>query len=98
MGDVVVDRYGTEDRLAVRGVVLAGLEERWGDLDLTLNPDVDDLGAAYVDGTVVVARLGDAVVGCGVIVPAGPGEAEVKRMSVAVSTVATESHPRCCAP
>jgi GNAT superfamily N-acetyltransferase len=82
MAGVVVERYGDGDRDAARAVVLAGLEEHWGSLDPALNRDVDDLGVAYADGTVVVARVEGAVVGVGVIVPAGPGEAEVKRMSV----------------
>jgi len=82
MADVVVERYDDADRDAARAVVLAGLEEHWGSLDPELNHDVDDLAAAYPTGTVVVARVEDAVVGVGVIVPAGPGEAEVKRMSV----------------
>ncbi len=82
MTDVVVERYDDADLDAARAVVLAGLEEHWGSLDPELNRDVDDLGAAYAAGTVVVARDDGAVVGVGVIVPAGPGEAEVKRMSV----------------
>jgi GNAT superfamily N-acetyltransferase len=82
MGDVTVDRFRTEDSDAARAVVLAGLEEHWGSLDPELNRDVDDLGAAYADGAVVVASVDGAVVGVGVLVHAGPGEAEVKRMSV----------------
>jgi GNAT superfamily N-acetyltransferase len=82
MADVVVERYRDADRDAARAVVLAGLEEHWGSLDPELNRDVDDLGTAYADGTVVVARADGAVVGVGVIVPVGPNEAEVKRMSV----------------
>jgi GNAT superfamily N-acetyltransferase len=82
MVDVAVEVYRDDDRDAARAVVLAGLEEHWGALDPDLNRDVDDLGAAYADGTVVVARVDGAVVGVGVVVPAGPAEAEVKRMSV----------------
>jgi GNAT superfamily N-acetyltransferase len=83
VADVVVERYRDDDRAAARAVVLAGLEEHWGSLDPGLNDDVDDLGAAYAHGAVVVARVDGAVVGVGVVEPAGPGEAEVKRMSVA---------------
>jgi GNAT superfamily N-acetyltransferase len=82
LAHVVVERYRDADRDAARAVVLAGLEEHWGSLDPELNRDVDDLGSAYAAGTVVVARVEGAVVGVGVIVPAGPGETEVKRMSV----------------
>jgi GNAT superfamily N-acetyltransferase len=82
LAHVAVERYSDADRDPAREVVLAGLEEHWGALDPDLNRDVDDLGAAYADGVVVVARVDGAVVGVGVIVHAGSEVAEVKRMSV----------------
>jgi GNAT superfamily N-acetyltransferase len=83
VGAARVERFRADDLDAVRALVLAGLEEHWGALDPTLNPDLEDLAGAYVHGAVLVARLDGAIVGCGVLVPTGTGEAEVKRMSVA---------------
>jgi GNAT superfamily N-acetyltransferase len=75
------------DRDAVRALVLAGLADRWGtDADPTLNRDLDDLTAAYPDGTTLVAVTGDGtVVGTGTIVPRAGGTAEIVRMSVVKS-------------
>ena len=73
-------------RLAeVRSLILSGLEEHWGELDPTLNPDVDDLLASYPDGRTIVAVRDDVVVGTGTIRPVGDEQAEIIRMSVAVT-------------
>jgi GNAT superfamily N-acetyltransferase len=78
-----VARFRPEDQIAVRTLILDGLEEHWGSLDPGLNPDLDDIGATYGDGTILVARREDRIVGVGIVVPAGSDEGEVKRMSVA---------------
>jgi GNAT superfamily N-acetyltransferase len=71
------------DQAAVRRLILDGLEEHWGSIDPSLNPDLDDIVASSGHGTVLVARVDGRVVGVGVLLPAGPDEGEVKRMSVA---------------
>ena len=78
-----VARFRPEDQAEVRALILDGLEEHWGSIDPTLNPDLDDIGATYGHGTILVARIEGRIVGVGMLVPAGPGEGEVKRMSVA---------------
>ena len=40
---------------AVRSLILDGLQEHWGSVDPTLNPDLDDLAATYAAGRVLVA-------------------------------------------
>ena len=66
----------------VRALVLAGLAERWGELDPGLNRDLDDIAASYANGRVLVATSGGALVATGAIVPRGDGTAEIVRMSV----------------
>lgn len=68
---------------AVRSLILAGLEEHWGDIDPALNGDLDDLAATYAAGSMLVACDGERVVGTGTIVPRGGQSAEIVRMSVA---------------
>jgi len=62
--------------------VLAGLAEHWGEIDESLNPDLDDIATAYADGRTVVAALGGEVIGTGTVVPRRDGVAEILRMSV----------------
>lgn len=65
-------------------VIQAGLRERWGDaFDPSANPDTDDLWASYVEpgGEIVVAVDGDRIVGTGILITAGPGTAQLVRMS-----------------
>jgi ribosomal protein S18 acetylase RimI-like enzyme len=66
-----------------RWLVLAGLEEHWGWLDLTKNPDLDDIVSTYAGETFLTARLDGALVGTGALVREEEGVGRVVRMSVA---------------
>jgi GNAT superfamily N-acetyltransferase len=67
----------------VRRLVLGGLEEHWGSLDLTRNPDLADMLTAFEGGRTVVARdERGSVVGTGTLVRRGDGTGEIVRMSV----------------
>lgn len=68
---------------AARSLILAGLGEHWGHVEPALNRDLDDLAATYAAGSVLVACVGEHVVGTGAIVPRGERSAEIVRMSVA---------------
>ena len=70
------------DQEAVRGLVLAGLEDHWGSLDLSLNPDLNDIAAAYAPGTFLVGRLAGEIAACGAFLPRGAHRAQIVRMSV----------------
>jgi GNAT superfamily N-acetyltransferase len=64
-------------------LIIAGLGEHWGHVDPALNRDLDDLAVTYAAGSVLVACVGEQVVGTGAIVPRGQRSAEIVRMSVA---------------
>jgi GNAT superfamily N-acetyltransferase len=81
-GTVEVHELRPELVDAVRSLILAGLGEHWGDVDPTLNRDLDDLAATYAAGSVLVASDGEHVVGTGTVVPRGQRSAEIVRMSV----------------
>jgi GNAT superfamily N-acetyltransferase len=76
-----------EDQAAARELVLAGLKERWGSLDLAKNPDLDDIASEYAGATFLVAERGPggAPVGTGALVHESEGVARIVRMSVAAS-------------
>lgn len=82
---VTIRPFLPEDQGAVKALILAGLEERWGVLDLTKNPDLDDIAVSYGDAAFLTAWLGDRLVGAGALVRETEGVARIVRMSVAKS-------------
>ena len=77
--------FQPSDQTAVKTLILAGLADHWGELDLTLNPDLNDIAVSYRDAVFLVAKQNGRVVGCGALVPHDANTAEIKRMSVAAS-------------
>ncbi len=82
--NVRIRRFQPEDRAAARALGLAGLEEHWGDLDLALNPDLDDIATAYAGATFLVAEDGPGgrLVGTGALVRESGDVARIVRMTV----------------
>ena len=85
-GQAVLRPFESGDQEAVRGLVLAGLRERWGEaFDPTFNADVDDVAASYVarGATVLVAEGVDGrIVGVGVLLRLPDGSGRLVRVSV----------------
>jgi len=72
-----------EDQGAVKALILAGLEEHWRVLDLTKNPDLDDIAASYGDAIFLTVWIGDRLIGTGALVHETEGVTRIVRMSVA---------------
>ncbi|MEM9036529.1 MAG: GNAT family N-acetyltransferase [Actinomycetota bacterium] len=67
----------------VRALILRGLADHWDSVDERLNPDLDDLSAAYPGGrTIVVFDDHRSAIGTGTVVPRDEGTVEIVRMSV----------------
>ncbi len=84
MPEITILPFRPEDQTAVKGLVLAGLAEHWGQIDPTLNPDLNDIATSYASATFLVAWKEGQIVGCGALVPRADGVAEIRRMSVSV--------------
>lgn len=82
--EIVLRPFCPEDQTAAQRLVLAGLEERWGYLDPTQNPDLDDIASTYANSTFILAWQGDELVGTGALVHEADGIARIVRMSVAM--------------
>ena len=80
---IILLPFEPKDQQAVKSLVLAGMEEHWGVLDPSKNPDLEDIAAAYREALFLVAWHAGQVVGCGALLPRGAQTAEVVRMSVA---------------
>jgi ribosomal protein S18 acetylase RimI-like enzyme len=71
-----------EDALQARALILDGLAERWGELDMSKVPDLENLVDSYRHGAFLVACEGRWVIGTGAIVPEAPGTGRIVRMWV----------------
>jgi GNAT superfamily N-acetyltransferase len=77
--------FEPEDQQAVQRLILEGLGEHFGFIDETVNPDLDDIQAAYVDAGArfVVAEIDGELAGTGALIEEEPGVGRLVRMSVA---------------
>jgi len=79
---IEISPFRSEDQDAVQALILAGLEEHWGFLDESKNPDLKDIAASYQAGEFLVAWLDNKIVGTGAFVPRSEQTVEIVRMSV----------------
>ena len=80
---VEIRPFHPNDQEPVRELILAGLEEYWGRLDQSKNPDLHDIADSYRDGIFLVACLDGQIVCTGALLPRSVETAEIVRMSVA---------------
>jgi GNAT superfamily N-acetyltransferase len=78
-----IEPFRSENQNDAKELILAGLQEHWGSIDPTRNPDLRDIGASYRSGIFLVAWMGQRLVGTGAFVPSGAHTCEIKRMSIA---------------
>jgi len=81
-GDIEITTLDEHNHAAVRQLILAGLEERWGKLDATLNHDLENMLVTYAEGRTVVVLRDALVVATGTLLPLPGGAAKIVRMSV----------------
>jgi GNAT superfamily N-acetyltransferase len=79
--DIRIARFELAMQEAFRLLVLDGMAERWGSVDESLNPDLDDIDTHYGNDCVLVALDGPLVVGTGVLLLRA-ADGEIVRMSV----------------
>lgn len=82
MAELSIQRFSPDDQPAAKALILQGLEEHWGELDLSLNPDLNDIAAQYAGCLFLCAWCDGELVGTGAIAPEGDGTMRVVRMSV----------------
>ena len=79
--DIAIARFDHAMQDAFRLLVLDGMSERWGWVNESLNPDLDDIDTHYGNDCVLVALDGPLVVGTGILLLRA-AEGEIVRMSV----------------
>ena len=74
--------FQLQDQSSVKQLILAGMQEHWGKLDPSKNPDLDDIHTHYAGAVFLVARSGQRIVGTGALIPHANLVGEIVRMSV----------------
>ena len=82
-GGISLRTFRPQDQSAARALVLSGMEEHWGTIDRTMNPDLDNIAQAYASSTFLLAWEGRELIGTGALVEERDGVARIVRMSVA---------------
>ena len=82
MSKMKIIPFQPENQVAVKALILDGLEEHWGFLDESKNPDLDNIALSYANATFLVAWLDDEIVGTGAFIPRTENQVEIVRMSV----------------
>jgi len=80
-GDIRIAHFDRAMQDAFRWLVLDGMAERWGSVDDSLNPDLDDIDTHYRNDCELVALDGPLIVGTGILLLRA-AEGEIVRMSV----------------
>jgi ribosomal protein S18 acetylase RimI-like enzyme len=76
--------FSPTDQEAAKQLILDGLAEHWGTLDLSLNLDLNDIQANYIDsgGVFIVVEAEGKLIGTGALLPQGNHAARIVRVSV----------------
>jgi GNAT superfamily N-acetyltransferase len=87
MTDPQIRAFTPADQDAVKALVLSGLADHWGELDPTLNPDLNDISGWYgpKGGYTVVLEIDGEIAGTGTIFERDGQTAELVRMSVSAA-------------
>jgi putative acetyltransferase len=80
--EITILPFQSEYQSEIKKLILAGLAEHWGTLDLTKNPDLHDIGFTYANAVFLVAWQNNKIIGTGALVPRSNDTAEIVRMSV----------------
>lgn len=80
--EIAIRPFVSKDQSSVKSLVLSGLKEHWGALDLSKNPDLNHIEETYERGLFLVAVKGLQMLGTGAYLPRSDDTVEIVRMSV----------------
>ena len=80
--DIQITSFQSHHQYQAKRLILAGLVEHWGWLDLDRNPDLEDIAQSYAAGEFLCALSKGQLIGTGAILPRSPEVSEIVRMSV----------------
>jgi GNAT superfamily N-acetyltransferase len=74
--------FNPEYQESVKQLILDGLEEHWGTIDLNKNPDLNDIGLSYQNSFFITAWVDGILVGTGALITINEEEGQIVRMYV----------------
>ena len=82
--DLLIRPFEAKDQEVARTLILEGLGEHFGNIDESLNPDLDDITASYIaqGHAFVVAQIDENLVGTGALIREDENIGRIARMSV----------------
>jgi len=81
--NIHIRHFRDTDQQQVRRFILAGLAERWGTIDQTVNPDIDDIAGSYSSENFLVAFREGVLVGTGGLIRESESVVRIVRVWVA---------------
>ena len=82
IAEIEIRPFQPENQEDAKNLILAGLGEHWGFIDLTKNPDLDNITATYKDDTFLAVWKDRELIGTGALIQRTNEIAEIVRMSV----------------
>ena len=70
MTQLIFRDFAPNDQAPVKALVLAGMAQRYGDIDPSLNPDLNDIHKHYVQqaASFIIVEVAGEMVGCGALI------------------------------
>lgn len=80
--EVIVLPAHPSEYAAVKALIIQGLTQRWGKYDASFNPDLEHFADSYQQAVVLVAKIDDLMIGCGVLLKEVDTVGRIVRMTV----------------
>ncbi|MGL1893397.1 MAG: GNAT family N-acetyltransferase [Spirochaetaceae bacterium] len=82
MKEITIKPFKPEYQEECKNIILMGLEEHWGLLDLSLNSDLNDIESYYQNDIFLTGWLNNELISTGAAKLLANGTAQIVRMSV----------------
>lgn len=84
MTELMIRPFRIEDQALAKAIILAGMKIRWGSIDHSMNPDLNDIQASYIDNghLFFVGEVDGKLVATGALTVEAEGVWRLERMSV----------------
>lgn len=79
---MLIRKFESRDQISAKAIIYAGLEEYFGLIDETLNPDLNDIASSFVEGCFLVGEFEGEVMATGGYKPYDKETVKVERVFV----------------
>ena len=79
---MLIRKFESKDQIPAKALIYAGLEQYFGFIDETLNPDLDDIASSFADGCFLIGEIDEVLVATGGYKPVDDGTVKIERVFV----------------